>query len=317
VCSSGGCATPCQGSDGCGRGGRCDLLSGSCRADPCEDDATCGPGRRCDLTELPAELREPAWLSADEVVLETRERDGATSRPRIRRAALGPDGRLRLGATPLLEDAGAPAPLLSGGNVRYLYTETPDGRIERRPLTGGTLGPAEPALEPREPWEQGRVGSPSVVEFLGEVLLFYEAGDGAAVGVARANGERRLLLTPASLERPGRWEKIERVGAPDAVLSGGLLLVYFTARGVEGAPARQGAQEFPPESNESLGLMASEDGVHFDTAPGPVVARRSNLRTYLGERESAAWITEREATLLFVAADAAGAGAGLGLLRSR
>jgi hypothetical protein len=63
--------------------------------------------------------------------------------------------------------------------------------------------------------------------------------------------------------------------------------------------------------------MASEDGSHFDTAPGPVVARRSNLRTYLGERESAAWITEREATLLFVAADAAGAGAGLGLLRSR
>jgi hypothetical protein len=232
VCSSGGCATPCQSSDGCGRGGRCDLLSGSCRADPCEDDVTCGPGRRCDLTELPAELREPAWLSAGEVVLETRERHGATSRPRVRRAALGSDGRLRLGATPLLEDAGAPAPLLSGGNVRYLYTETLDGRIERRPLTGGTLGPAELALEPRDPWEQGRVGSPSAVEFRGETLLFYEAGGGAAVGVARvSSGERRLLLTPASLERPGRWEKIERVGAPDAVLSGGLLLVYFTARG--------------------------------------------------------------------------------------
>jgi hypothetical protein len=316
VCSSGGCATPCQGSDGCGRGGRCDLLSGSCRADPCEDDATCGAGRRCDLAELPAGLREPAWLSASEVVVETRERDGAAIRPRVRRGALGADGRLRLETTPLLDNAGAPAPLRAGGSAAHLYTETPDGRIERRPLTNATPGPAELALEPREPWEQGRVGSPSVVEFRGETLLFYEAGDGAAIGLARP-GERRLLLTPASLERPGRWQKIERVGAPDAVSSGGLLLVYFTARGVEGAPATQGAQEFPPESNESLGLMASEDGVHFDVAPGPVVARRSNLRTYLGERESAAWITEREAALLFVAADAAGAAAGLGLLRSR
>ncbi|MCS6899670.1 MAG: hypothetical protein NZX77_07860 [Polyangiaceae bacterium] len=318
VCSGGGCAIPCQQSGGCGRGGRCDLLSGTCRADSCENDAACGAGRYCDLTELPAGIREPAWLSADQVVLETREREKEGVRSRIRRATLNAPRRLLLEATPLLEDAGAPAPLRSGGAPKYLFTETADGRIERRLFSENVLGSGEVVLTPQEPWEQGRVGSPSAVEFRGETLLFYEAGDGTAVGVVQvSSGERRRLLTPTSLVSPGRWEKIEWVGAPDAVTtSGGLLLVYFTARGVEGASAWQGTQEFPPDSNESLGLMASEDGIHFDIAPGPLVARRSNLRTYLGERESAAWITEQGATLIFVAADATGAAAGLGLLRS-
>lgn len=320
VCSSGGCSRPCQPGGDCGFGGRCDLLSGVCRVDLCGDDAGCGAGRSCVIVETSLGLREPAWLPGGGALVEVREPSGGVT---IREATIEGPTRWRLAEAPVLPAgaARAPSPLVVGGSIEALFTEE-DGQITVRRATGSMLfGPPEVALSPREPWEQGRAGSPAAVEFQGQRWLIYEVGQRAGLGLATldAGGKatsRRLLLAPSDVEQPGRWAGVEAVGAPDAVVNAGLLLVYFTGRGVEGGPAQQGSEVLPAESNDSLGLLASLDGVHFDLAPGPIVARRSNLRTYLGERESALRVSGGGAELLFVASDAAGSVAGLGLLRS-
>jgi hypothetical protein len=319
ACNGGACGRACASSAECGYGGRCDTLSGVCRADLCEEDSTCGAGRACALLERPAQLRQPAWAPDGAVLVEVRS--GGASQ--IFRGVFAPETRLRLDeaqALPGGDQARAPAPLVSGGSIQFLFTETAEGRIERRAPQGAAFGAGAPALAAVEPWERGRVGNPSAVEYRGKRLLFYEVGEREGLAVAELDGRgeatrRRLLLSPGDLERAGRWEQVSGVGSPDAIESEGLLLVYFTARGVEGGEARQGGEVLPAEANDSLGLLASDDGESFDAAQGPVFARRSNLRTYLGESESATRLSGGQAEVIFVASDAGGSIAGLGRAR--
>jgi hypothetical protein len=173
---------------------------------------------------------------------------------------------------------------------------------------------AQPLLVPMEAWEHGWIGSPAAVRFQGATLLFYEGGPRAGIGVARIDGgaAQRVgsgpIATPASINDPFFWHDVSEVGAPYAVVAGDALRVYFTGRGVEGSDARIGDTAAPADPNDSIGLLASLDGIAFVPYPaGPVYARLTNLRAYLGEREAAVRLSPGQgAQITFVATDASG-----------
>ena len=111
---------------------------------------------------------------------------------------------------------------------------------------------------------------------------------------------------------------MDRVGTPEAVVANGLVLLYVTAHGVEGTTAYGSKGEplaAPP--NDSVAMAATADLVTFDLAPqNPLFARRTNLRTYLGEREPAVRLEANSASLVFVASDADGNLDGIALATS-
>ncbi len=158
------------------------------------------------------------------------------------------------------------------------------------------------------------MGSPAVVRFQGATLLFYEGGPRAGVGLARIDGGVATrapsgpVVTPATATDPFFWRDVTEVGAPYALVAGGALRVYFTGRGVEGSDAIVAGVPVPADSNDSIGLVASTDGATFVPYPaGPVLARITNLRAYLGEREAAVQLLPGGgAQITFVATDAAG-----------
>jgi hypothetical protein len=152
-----------------------------------------------------------------------------------------------------------------------------------------------------------------VVRFQGTTLLFYEGGPRAGVGLARLDpgGAVRLggpIVTPAVVQDPLFWRDVTQVGAPYGVVSGPVLRVYFTARGVEGSDAVSGGVPIPADPNDSIGMAASLDGMTFTPYPtGPVLAEVTNLRSYLGEREAAVLLLPGGgATITFVSTDATG-----------
>ena len=156
------------------------------------------------------------------------------------------------------------------------------------------------------------MGSPSLFGWQGALMLAYEGGDGAGVGLARLEGAAWArpfdapIASPASIEDAFGWRQLSFVGAPSALVAGGALRVFFTGVGVEGGPAEVDGALVPAESNESIGLVASREpssASSFSRFPtGPVLARRANLRVYLGEREASARVLASGALeLVFVA----------------
>ena len=213
--------------------------------------------------------------------------------------------------------AGAPSVLIDGDRLDMYFALGEGSAIAHAASTDGgrTFAvDAAPVLVPESSWENGWVGSPSVVLFQGETLLFYEGGPRAGVGLARVSGgvATRVgsgpVLTPAAIEDPLLWRDVTQVGAPYAVVAGDVLRVYFTGRGVTGSDAIVADAAVPADPCDSIGLVASFDGVTFTPYPaGPVLARVDNLREYLGEREAAVQLLPGGgATIVFVSTDATG-----------
>jgi hypothetical protein len=173
-----------------------------------------------------------------------------------------------------------------------------------------------PILASTEPWEAGRVGSPSAFDRGGEVMLAYEGGVGAGIGLSRIRGgvaERVSpdpVVTPAMVLDPIFWRGVTSVGAPYGVVppDGSSVRIYFTARGAEGSDALSSEGTLPADINDSIGMVASRDLVTWDRFPaGPVFARVTNLRAYLGEREAAIRLPSGAAPeIYFVGGDASG-----------
>jgi hypothetical protein len=337
ICSSGGCTLACTSDDGCGYGGKCDSLSNTCVGLGCSDDKACGAGRVCALEERAAEVREPAWAALGSglaLYVELREQAGKGAVARsIYRGSLEGAARVRLADPPVVPPspgAGAPSPLVRDGRLAALFAAAPDGSIVRYlpddPDGRSFSAPPEPTLSPRFPWEAGQVGSPSVVAFRGADRLFYEGGTRAGIGHCTLDDAGRAYgcspspaLTPAGATDAPLLRDVTEVGAPSAVVgpAGDVLLIHFTVRGAEGSSALQGPNELPAPTNDSVGLLATRDLARFDLAPqGPVFARRTNLRTYLGEREQAVLLFPGGASMIYVASDAAGTLAGLALAAS-
>jgi hypothetical protein len=325
TCNAGGCARPCSGDADCHHGEVCDDLSNACVAQLCSAAVPCAPGVTCEPVTAGGYLHEPEIATvAGAAVAYVELRDpspGGTSS--IYRADVGASGRWNADPTdPVLaaamgQSAGAPSALVDGATVQLFFAQGDGQAIARAVSTDGgrtfTRDPS-PVLVPAASWEQGWVGSPAVVTFQGATLLFYEGGPRAGVGLARLGpaGAVRAgtgpVIAPATVTDPVFWRDVTEVGAPYALADGGVLRVYFTARGVWGVDAETGATPIPADPNDAIGMAASLDGATFSLYPtGPVYGRVTNLRTYLGEREAAVQLLPGGgAAITFVSTDAPG-----------
>jgi hypothetical protein len=219
-----------------------------------------------------------------------------------------------------LDQVGAPALVRSGSGLTLYFAGAGGARIERATSGNGagfSRDPTPVLVADPGGWEQGRVSSPSVVSFHGTTYLLYEGGQGAGIGLARiAGGQAQRvgnepLIAPSTVEDIF-WRDVTAVGTPDAIVVDGVVRIYFTGRGAEGADAVDQGNRLPAEINDSIGLVTTRDFVKLSRFPlGPVFARRTNLRAYLGEREPFVRVDGARTRLFYVAGDADGSVTGL------
>jgi hypothetical protein len=325
VCNAGGCARPCGGDGDCHFGERCDALGNTCVAKICSEAQPCGGGQRCEPVSFAAELHEPEVTDAGGTTtafVEIRT-SGANASSAIYRARIDAPTRWTIEPTdPVIaagmgQSAGGPSALVDGDRVE-LYFALGDGAAVARAVStdgGKTFArDAAPVLTAGAGWENGWIGSPAVVQFQGATYLFYEGGPRAGIGVARVDGGAATRLSDAPVVTPETagdslfWRDVTEVREPYAVVAGSALRVYFTGRGVEGSDAIVADAAVPADPNDSIGLAATFDLKTWKPYPdGPVLARLTNLRTYLGEREAAVrLLSGGGAEITFVAADASG-----------
>jgi hypothetical protein len=176
-------------------------------------------------------------------------------------------------------------------------------------------------------WEDGWVGSPGAARFQNKVVVAYEAAKGKALGLLVLDSDQAAAtpissaawLTPADFEDPVFWRQTERVASPFLVQYGDSLMVYLAVRGMEGSDAiPAGADPYPADPNDSIGLITTRDLLHGNRFPtGPIFARRTNLRAYLGELDPSVLISDQSSWLVYVGSDASGTSVtGLGLAQT-
>ena len=331
-CVSGGCARSCTNDAACHFGERCDALDDVCVTRTCGPSMGCGLGDACEPQAARGDVREPDVVTVDGEALaffELRMGVGLNNVAIHRARILAPRRWIIDPIEPVLilgnsGRAGAPSIRASRGvatltdGALELYFADGEQRIGRALSTDGgrrfTPDP-EAVLTANEAWEADHLGSPSAFDVGSEVMLAYEGGAGAGIGLARIRGgvAERVgpgpVVTPATVLDPIFWRGVSAVSAPYALadFEDGSVRLYFTARGAEGSDALSSDGSLPADINDSIGMVASRDRVTWDRFPtGPVFARVTNLRAYLGEREAAVRITESGPEIYFVAGDASG-----------
>ncbi len=332
VCRVGACSRTCAGDGDCAYGELCDSLASTCRVTLCGAlHGNCAQGQSCEALESVGEMHEPELVGASGVEHAYLALDDGT-KTSIYRARL--DTELRWvadPAKPVLEPeapgdngaVGAPALIVEGGGFTLYFSAGGGSRIARAHSPDGasfTRDAAPVLVADPGGWEAGRVASPSVVAYHGKQYLLYEGGRGAGIGVATIDGDAatRLsdqpLLTPKDIQDDIFWRAVDAVGTPYAMVVDDVVRVFFTGRGAEGTDALDEGKPLPADVNDSIGLVTTRDFVHFERFPvGPVFARRTNLRAYLGEREPFVRRDGDRTRLLFVGGDAAGTVSGISL----
>lgn len=318
-CISGGCARTCKGHRDCHYGERCDSLDDVCVVSLCGSGGTCGAGAECIAVAEVGELHEPAYLGDEPVAFVELNRNGEHTVHRARiistqvwhiepiEPVLQIAGETLIGAPSVIRrDSGIDMYAAVGNPSRIVRAHSSD--------EGSTfVVDLDPVLVAQEAWEQGSVGSPSVVDFKGSTYLLYEGGARAGIGLAQvdAQGAQRAqpnpILSAENVQDPIFWRNVTTVGAPQAIVAGESVRIVFTARGIEGFSATSGAMSLPPEANDSLGLATTDDMQTFALFPaGPIFARVVNLRAYLGEAEANMRVLPSGAEMVFVSSDASG-----------
>lgn len=322
LCDGGGCTRGCDADGDCHHGEVCGF-SGTCAAEACGPAVSCGAGHACEPLALDGEVREPTFATVageDLVFFELRSKSGAA----VYRARI--DGPAHLTAdptTPVLAPppgearAGAPSAVVHDDRID-LFVAIGDGAALGLAVSddGGRSfsWTSDHLLVPQETWENGAVGSPAALSRDGATLVFYEGGPGRGIGLAKLDGASlsRLsatpVLVPADLEDASFWRSVQSISDPFALVSGDIVRVYVTARGIEAGTAVTASGPVPAEPNESIGLFAGKDPAFLDRFPtGPIFATTAGLFGSLGEREPAVRLTAGGAELYFVATDASGA----------
>ena len=357
-CSAGGCATPCTTAADCSFGQRCSSFDGTCVVKLCGDAVVCGAADVCVPQQRVADLHEPhpmVFGGRRVVYLEAR---GDIAWPNncviIRARVVTPTRWVVDPPSPVLVPAGDDNACLMGPSAIkqddrvVLYVARGDGTaIVRASSQDGVsftrdervvLSPSEDGSIAAE-WERGWIGSPGVVALEdGSTLMLYEGGRGSGIGLARVDAPgntgsaRRLMdrpcLTPLSFENGTFWRDIEKVRSPFPIVINKSLFVYLTVRGVEGSDASTKTNDiYPADINDSIGMAvlhgyASEmlaDMLSVDTFPtGPLFARRTNMRAYLGESEPAVHVETGVSWLVYSSTDASGdQRMGIGLATAR
>ena len=120
----------------------------------------------------------------------------------------------------------------------------------------------------------------------GTVVVYYEIGDGAAVGLARGSVGQALAmdgapLTPSSVEDPAEggandqfWVEIAQVKSPHVLLTptpdgAGSLRIWFSAFGRESGDSFQFGEILPTDPGYSLGYASSDPADPSAVEPWP------------------------------------------------
>jgi hypothetical protein len=291
ACERGVCTRRCTDSTDCQTGEVCSLAAGfatgSCVAAACASDLDCPPGSRCAIQREPWALRAPEALAEDGVVLYVEVERGAGARSIWRaRSSDGlsfvfdPDRPVLEPAADEAGQVGAPTILrLADGYVMY-FEQGAGAGIGRARSADGASWEREPAgavLVPAADWEAGAVRAPAALALPdATVALFYEGGDGAGLGLARAadgvsfTREAAPILTPDAVTDPLLWREASRVRQPCARLmrdAAGEPVVglLFAAFGMESGTATEFGQPRQVPPNYSIGYaaaFASDFGFH-------------------------------------------------------
>jgi len=321
------CDTPCSDASACAPGEEC--FNGSCRGRcdtdldcqtgevcnsrnfcttiACADDAGCMAGERCHVQRVPRLVVEPfAVASAEDprVVLYVELGDATAPQRAIWRARSDDGVHFVLSpARPVVEDAGAAhAPSVIRTDAGWLlYYESGDGAAlsVAASADGVEFGAGTVVLT-------GGVGSaavraPSAVVLPdGTVAVYYQIGDGTAIGLATgapggpltAQGPvltpAQVAIAPAGDDQPF-WDQVVALRSPHAAITDGpdgpTLRVWFAGFGQESADSRQFGMDVPIPPNFSIGYAGGSVADPADLTPwpyGPVVDRVS---AFLEHRE--------------------------------
>ncbi len=277
-CFNNTCRARCATTDDCQTGEVCSANNRCVTAD-CASEADCIEGERCRIQRVPRVAREPTILDTGsgptrfvmwlELSSETDTEDRAIWR------AISADGqRFRIDpARPVKDDGGAAAPsILRDGDGYVLYYEYQQGaeiRVATSP-DGIAFGDGQLALA-------GGVGpaaarAPSAVLRGDEVLLYYQIGDGTAIGLARGPLAGALTSLGPVLEprevidrgddiAGGAWLEVEAVRSPAAAIISGpggpRLHLWFSAFGRESGDSEQFGEVVPLPPNYSIGYAVT------------------------------------------------------------
>lgn len=296
-CFNGVCRGRCDTDAECQTGEVCNSRN-YCVTVDCDTDAACQTTERCHVQRVPRLVLEPfavADAEAPRVVLYVELGDAVQPQRTIWRAVSRDGVRFELEpAQPVLDDAGAAhAPSIvrtpgtwllyyeSGDGAAIKVASSPDG-VSFAPGTVVLTGGAGPSA----------VRAPSAVLLPdGSVAVYYQIGDGAALGLATgAPGgmltTRGPVLTAAAasvaVSTPGApfWTDVVAVKSPHAAVTDGpagpSLRVWFSGFGRESADSEQFGMTVPIPPNYSVGyaLGRVDDPATLTPWPyGPVVDR--------------------------------------------
>jgi len=333
VCSGGGCARPCGTAEDCAYGEKCGALDGTCIVKICSQTVSCGASDECVAQEEIGDLREPHLLDFGGqrwAYVELRRPAGkgavtcAIHRARVvdsRRWEVDPVEPVMSAEAEDDECIGGPSLIEQGGElVMYASRGNGTGIVRARSSDGvAFVRDVDEVIFPRFDWENGWVGSPGAALFGSTLVVAYEADRGRAIGIATIGQDGvasvQSWVVPSGFEDPVLWRNVDRIGAPYLFARDGTLLLYATAHGQDGSDAVAQSGTYPADPNDSIGLLATGDLIHWVRFPtGPVFGRKTNLRAYLGEKDPAVVVDGAGSWLVYVGSDASGASlTGLGI----
>lgn len=334
-CVSGGCSRPCNGDNDCAYGEVCSSFERVCVVKLCGKSTGCASSEVCVDQEWTADIREPHLMNPDAATAQ----GGSSTKPAanvaylelatgkscaIYRAVLQTDRRWQVDPiAPVLEPGqddneclGAPSVVMHDGRYIMAAARGDGSAIVSAHSSDGVAFVREqaPLLTPSVPWENNWVGAPSVATWRDKFVLVYEGGRGSGIGLAvvEPDGAHRVSDAPWLVAQhfvdPVYWRSVSKVSSPAAFARNDALLVYLTVRGVEGVDATTSLGDvYPADENDSIGLASTTDLLNLEVFPaGPVFARKTNMRAYLGESEPCVAYSPKGSKMVYVRGDASG-----------
>jgi hypothetical protein len=306
-CFNGTCRGRCFSDEECQSGEVCNSES-YCITVDCADSDACQSGESCKVQRVPRQALEPTALVEDaptRVVLWLELADeGQLERRRIWRAVSNDGRSFRIDpAQPVLDDGldtRAPSVVRTPTGFAMYYEWNAGAEIRVATSADGTrFGTPTTAIVGGTGAAAARAPA-AVVLPDGKVAVYYQIGDGAAVGLAvgpvgEALATRDPVLTPekATIEPSGRaapfWDDITALRSPSALLTdspdGASLRLWFSGFGRESADTFEFGEMKPVPANHSIGYAAGSLDALDTVVPwpyGPVVDR---VDAFLDHRE--------------------------------
>jgi hypothetical protein len=307
-CFNGTCRGRCRSNKDCQGGEVCNSLN-YCVVAACADASTCLNGESCRVQRTPRQALEPDAIAGDEgparVVLYVELADPFQLDHRHIYRAISPDGRLFTVSPPtsILDDGldnRAPS-VIKTDQGWFLYYELDAGAELRvaRSADGVTFSSPKTALA-------GGTGpsalhAPSAVLLPdGSVAVYYQIGDGAAIGLATgtpggALSARGPVLTPQQVTvpvgAPGApfWTDVAAITSPHAAITSGAagpsLRLWFSAFGHESADSLQFGKVVPIPPNYSIGYASGSPTAPDTLVPWPFGPVYDRVDAFLDHRD--------------------------------